>query len=188
MLVVLGGISCANQWPYNNKDSLMLNGCKSVRNNWSTKDYGGSEFQYPRPHTSSRRSTAGKASHSCFDVAEKLCRSEILHLWDPESLIPSRSPQLVRRFFWYGFVLILPQGIVWYFHDHWFHLWCMLRSHHSPLFRGPHLHIWQETLCCTSQGTSKFSLHLVRITKKIGPTVQPFFPGGILSYCPCLRP
>ena len=160
----------------------MLNGCKNVRNNWSTTDYGGSEFQYPRPHTSSRRSTAGKASRvasmllkNCAEV--RFCTFEIRSL-----LIPSRSPQLVTTFFWYGFVLILPQGIVWYFHDHWFHLWCMLRSHHSPLFRGPHLHIWQETLCCTSQSTSKFSLHLVRITEKIGPIVQRYHPFQVGSW------
>ena len=105
-----GGISCANQWP-----------CWMARNNWSTTDFGGSEFQYPRPHTSSRRSTAGKASTVASMLLNKNCAEVRFCTFEIRSLlIPSRSPQPVRRFFWYGFVLIPPQGIVCYFHDHWF--------------------------------------------------------------------
>lgn len=150
----------------------MLNGCKSVRNNWSTTDYGGSEFQYPRPHTSSRRSTAGKASRvasmllkNCAEV--RFCTFEIRSL---SLKVPATSQKVLLIRFCLdsstGYSLVFPRPLIPPF--------VHAGSHHSPLFRGPHLHIRQETLCSTSQGTSKFSLHLVRITEKIGPTVQPY--------------
>ena len=139
--------------------------------------------------------------HSCFDVVEKLCKCAILHLWDPQSWIPSGSGlSEQKKKVWFdmstavlliGSVLTLPQGMVWYFHL-WFHLWYMLCSHHSPLLhvqekiKTSHLHIRQETLCSTSQGTSKFSLYLVRIREN-GAQPNSTFQDGILSYCPSPR-